>query len=131
MNLLPELNTFKTHSSKLHEPRNLNDEELRIFCSMKCTNKITKLYLEKIINLEEFSCFLILLPDMIYLKVDYINHMDIYWVLRNIVENINHDCKNYRRLLCFHVPTADDEMIKKLDKMINDEKLLFDYIYLE
>jgi len=131
MNLLPELNTLKIHSSKLHEPRKLNDEELRIFCSIKCTNKITKLYLEKIINLEEFSYFLILLPYMIYLKVDYINHMDIYSVLRNIVENINYDCNNYRRLLCFHVPTADDEMIKKLDKMINDEKLSFDYIYLK
>jgi hypothetical protein len=29
--------------------------------------------------------------------------------------------------LCLHVSTADDDIIKKIDKMISSEKLLFDY----
>ncbi len=32
------------------------------------------------------------------------------------------------QLLCFHVPAADDQTIKQLNNMIDDEKLLIDYI---
>jgi hypothetical protein len=32
------------------------------------------------------------------------------------------------QLLCFHVPVADDQMIEQLNKMIDKEKLLFDYL---
>jgi hypothetical protein len=31
------------------------------------------------------------------------------------------------QLLCFHVPAADDQTIKQLNKMIDDEKLLTNY----
>ncbi|CAF4549079.1 unnamed protein product, partial [Rotaria sp. Silwood2] len=40
---------------------------------------------------------------------------------------IKEDCNDRLCLLCFRIPTVDDEMIRKLKRMINFEKLLFNY----
>jgi hypothetical protein len=68
---------------------------------------------------------------MVYFKVDDLS--DIESALQNIVEDIKLDRNNHLRLLCFHVPTADDEMIKQLEKKIFNctIKRVMDYIYLE
>jgi hypothetical protein len=36
-------------------------------------------------------------------------------------------CNHQLGLLCFRVPVADDEMVRKLEKMINSEKLIRDF----
>jgi hypothetical protein len=48
---------------------------------------------------------------MVYLRVDELS--DIESAVGHIVENIKLHPNNHLRLLCLHVPTADDEMIKK------------------
>jgi len=53
--------------------------------------------------------------------------MDVELFLQDIFKNIKNENNEYRRLLCFRVPVADDKMIRKLEKMINDKKLLSDY----
>ncbi|CAF2570916.1 unnamed protein product [Rotaria sp. Silwood2] len=64
---------------------------------------------------------------MVYVKNDDQAYIDIVSSLRNIVENINHDYNNHLCSLCFNVPAADDETIKKLNEMIGEAKLLFGY----
>ncbi|CAF2902024.1 unnamed protein product, partial [Rotaria sp. Silwood2] len=125
LNLLPEVNTLKIHSLSLYEPRILNSEELFIFSSTEDTSKITNVYLEKMNEIEEFSFLSELCPYMEYLKVDYIKHMDFKFFLRYIFKKIKEDCNDRLCLLCFRIPTVDDEMIRKLKRMINFEKLLF------
>ncbi|CAF1493698.1 unnamed protein product [Rotaria sordida] len=56
-----------------------------------------------------------------------INNMNVELFVQNILEKINAEHNDHLRLLCFHIPTADDEMIKKLHKMIDVKKLLSDY----
>ncbi len=34
---------------------------------------------------------------------------------------------HHLRSLCFRIPTADNQIVKKLEKMIDNEKLLVDY----
>ncbi len=139
VNLLPELTTLKIHSLSLYEPRMLNSEELLILSSTEDTSKITKVYLEKMTEIGEFYFLLKLCPYMEYFRVDYIKHTDFKFVLRYIVKKLKDECNDYLHLLCFHIPTADDEMIKKFKRMIHFEKLLFnctikrvdDNIYLE
>jgi len=52
---------------------------------------------------------------MIYFKVDDLP--DIKSAVQHIMDKIKLDHNNHLQLLCFHVPTADDEIIKKLEKI--------------
>ncbi|CAF3868515.1 unnamed protein product [Rotaria sp. Silwood1] len=52
--------------------------------------------------------------------------MDFKFVLRYILKKIKYDCNEHLRLLCFRVPTAD-ETIEKLNRMINLEKLPWNF----
>ncbi|CAF1083061.1 unnamed protein product [Rotaria sordida] len=115
ISLLPEFNTLKIHSLSSYRILMLDFHECIMSSLIKHTSKITKVYLEK-------------MYDIVDLKIDYTNTMDIESVLRFIVEKINHDCNVHLRLLCFHISAADDEIIQKLNRMINIEKLLLNYI---
>jgi len=68
---------------------------------------------------------------MIYFKVDDLS--DIKSAVQHIMDKIKLDHNNHLQLLCFHVPTADDEIIKKLEKITFNEtiKRVMNYIYLE
>ncbi|CAF3666238.1 unnamed protein product [Rotaria sp. Silwood1] len=66
-------------------------------------------------------------PQMEYLNVEFIKNMNIELFLRNILHVINNNRYEYLRLLCIYITKADDQMIKRLNKMIDDEKLLLDY----
>jgi hypothetical protein len=127
VNLLPELETLKIHSLSLYEPRSLNSEELIILSSIEDTSQITKVYLETMNEIKEFDFLLELCPYMVFLKIDYIKRMDFKFLLRYIVKKIEDDGNDYLRLLCFRIPTADDEMIQKFKRMIRCEKLLFNF----
>ena len=127
VNLLSELDTLKIHSLSLYERRMLNSVELITLSSLEDTSQITKVYLQKMNEIEEFDFLLELCPYMAYLRVDCLKRMDLKFVLRYIFKKIKHHCNEHLRLLCFRIPTADDEMINKLKRMIHFEKLLFNY----
>jgi hypothetical protein len=127
VSLLPELNTLKIHSLSLYEPRMLNSEELFILSTIEDISKITKVYLEKMYEIKEFDFLLELCPYMEYYKVNCLKHTDLKFILRYIFKKLKQDDNDYLRLLCFCIPTADDEMIKKLKRMIHFEKLLLNY----
>ncbi|CAF3684731.1 unnamed protein product [Rotaria sp. Silwood1] len=127
ISLLPELTTLKIHSLSLHKPIVLGSKELFSNLSMNYTSKIRKVYLQTMYEIQEFSILLNLCPYMEYLKVDYTEKMDFKFVLRYILKKIKYDCNEHLRLLCFRVPTADDETIIKLNRMINLEKLPWNF----
>ena len=127
LNLLPELKSLKINSLSLDEPSELWEEEVDSYLSSKETTKITKVYLCEMFDLEEVYFLMALCPFMEYLKVGCINNMDAKSFIRKIIKRINDYGYDYLRSLCFHVPAADDEMVKKLDKMIRSYKLLVDY----
>jgi hypothetical protein len=120
--LLPELNTLKIHSLSLYEPRMLNNKEI-ILSSIEDTSQITKVYLQKINEIKELDFLFELCPYMEYLKIDYIKHIDFKFILPYIIKHRN----DYLHSLCFRIPTADDQIIQKLKRMIHFEKLLFNY----
>ena len=84
--------------------------------------------MEKLTEIEEFYFLSRIFPCTVYFKVDYLTHIDMESALQKIFKNISRDCNNHLRLLCFHDPVADDKLVKRLDKMINDEKLVFNCI---
>ncbi|CAF2845316.1 unnamed protein product [Rotaria sp. Silwood2] len=64
---------------------------------------------------------------MKFLNVECINGMTIELFLRYILNKINQVHHKDLRLLCIYVSKADDNMIKSLNKIIDNEKLLSNY----
>ena len=64
---------------------------------------------------------------MTYLKVEFINNMDIQLFVRFILTKIITKSNSQLQLLCFRVAAADNKIIDKLNNMIDSEKLLSDY----
>jgi hypothetical protein len=126
-NSLPELLSLKIASLSLYKPRDLCAEEVDILCSAEDTSKITSVYLEYVFEIGEVYFLMTLCPYMAYLKVNCIDDMDGELFLFNIFDKINYKGNKHLRSLCFGVSTADDEMVHKLETMINVEKLLLDY----
>ncbi|CAF1370837.1 unnamed protein product [Rotaria sordida] len=124
VNLLPDITTLKIHSLSTDETEELNVKRLLILCSMKETSKITKIYLEEIDNVQELDFLFTLCPDIVYFKVRYINTMDIQSFLCTIFKKINHNNNNHHlHSLCFHVLTADDQIVENIEEIIKCEKL--------
>jgi len=65
---------------------------------------------------------------MEYLNVECIQNMNIQSFLNDILNEINKKHHRYLRLLCiYYIYTADDQMIKQLNKIIYDENILLNY----
>ena len=88
---------------------------------------MTKVYLENMIKFEEVIFLIDLFPYMKYLQVGCASSIDIELFVRVILMKIFNKSNYYLRLLAFRIPTPDDEMVKKLQKMINFEKFIFDF----
>jgi len=105
----------------------LSIDETELISLISNKNQITKVNMEKISNINEICFLLELCPRMIYLKIDFINNIDMELFLRIILLKIKTKCNHQLRLLCFSIQAADDQMIKTLQTMITFEKLLLDY----
>ncbi len=114
-------------SLSLSDSNELSNDKTELLSYIIENNRIKKVYLEKFNDIEEIYFLIKLCPRMIYLKVDGINNMDMELFLRNILEKIKQECNEHFRLLCFRIPAVDDQLIRKLDKMISLEKLILDY----
>ncbi len=127
VNCLSELQTLKIHSLSLEELGDLCEEEVDILLSREDTNQITKVYFKTTMDMADIYFLMVLCPHMEYLRVGSINDMDAESFVRELLYKINYEQNQYLRLLCFRVEAADDQTIKNLEKMIDDEKLLVDY----
>ncbi|CAF0921623.1 unnamed protein product [Rotaria sordida] len=127
VDLLAQLRSLKIHSLSLRVPEGLCVEKFDVFDLLEIPIQITKVYLEKMNEIEEIYFLMTLCPDLTYLKVDSINNMDIELFFRNILMKIPSKYNEHFRSMCIRIPTADDKMINKLEKMINVEKLLINY----
>jgi hypothetical protein len=123
INLLPKLDSLKISSLSLKQSKSLFTNETELINQ----NQITKVNLETINNIEEVYFLLELCPRIVYLKIDFINNIDMELFVRDILIKINTKSNHQLRLLCFSISAADDQMIKTLQTMIRSEKLLLDY----
>ncbi|CAF0869307.1 unnamed protein product [Rotaria sordida] len=124
--LLPELNSLQISSVSLSHRRYLSIDEVELD-SISKKNQITKVCLDKMFAIEEIYFLIELCPHTTHLKVDFINNMNVELFVRLILTKIVKKSNYQLRLLSFHVAAADDEIIEKLNKTIDYEKLLLDY----
>ncbi len=124
IHLLPDLITLKINSLSFYRSMTFSNQVFPITSSLEHAKKIKYVYMEKVHTINDIYFLMSFCPHMEYLNVECIKDMNIQSFLRDILNKSNHQ---YLRLLCIYITTADDQMIKQLNKMIYDEKLLLDY----
>jgi len=124
---LSSLDSLRICSLSLAQPGSLSNDERSILHTIPSTNRITKINLETMNNIEEVYFLMEHCPHLMYLKVNCIKNMDMKIFVLLILMKIIIKLQNQLRLLSFQVRQADNQMLKQLNKMIDDEKLLTDY----
>jgi len=126
LHFLPKLDSLKICSLSLLKPRCLLKDEVESLRLISKKNNITKVNLERINELAEVQFLIDLCSRMQYFEVDCSSKIDIKLLVRFIlmktIRCISHLCT-----LCLSGTEANDEMVKKLQDMINLEQLLYDY----
>ncbi|CAF1041850.1 unnamed protein product [Adineta steineri] len=125
--LLPELDSLKIHPVEYSHPKPVTDEDLLTIYYPRNKTKITKVCLIKICRTEEVYFLFALCPLIEQLQIDCLYNIDIELFLRSFLMEIKSRSIETLRLLCFRVPTIDDDMIHKLQNMIQSENLLLDF----
>ncbi|CAF0973482.1 unnamed protein product [Adineta steineri] len=90
-------------------------------------NNIAKVYPENINGIEEVFFLMRLCPRMKYFKGNLVNEINYELYLKNILTKIKQNSNKYLRSLCLYNPLADNKMVEKLQKMIDQKKLLRQY----
>jgi hypothetical protein len=124
---LCKLESLQIDSLLLSQPNGLSIPEENVLSFISQNNSITKVYIEKINDIEEVYCLMELCPRMTYLKVNHINNIDIDSFLRLLTTKMMSKSNHQLKLLCFCAAMADDKMVQQLEKTINSEKLFFHY----
>jgi hypothetical protein len=119
VNLLPDLMTLNIFSVLF--------EEADVLLSRESTSQITKVCLEMMMEITDIYFLMVVCPKMEYLRVGSLNDMDVELFVREILDKINSENNQHLRLLSFIIEEANDELIQKLAKMIDTEKLIVDY----
>ncbi len=97
------------------------DEEQKCFIQVSETNKITEIYLEQMNDFKELDFLLGLCRH-----IKHLQKINIESFIREILARITGDSNHYLCLLCLRIPTADDQLIEKLQKIIDADTRLVD-----
>ncbi len=127
IHLLPDLITLNINSLAFYGSECSIDREFPSSSALEHAKNIKYVCLEKAHSIEDIDFLMSFCPQMEYLNVECITKMNIETFLKDILNKINQTHHEHLRLLCIYITTADDQMIKQLNKMIDDEKLLLDY----
>ncbi|CAF3520128.1 unnamed protein product [Rotaria sp. Silwood1] len=123
---LPNLDSLSMSCLPLLE-LNISSETQSKLQLISNQNKITKVNLEKLVDIKEVQFIIKLCPRLEFLQVGYTNNMNFELFIHFIL--INYKVKSLLnfRLLCLHSPVADQKTIKKIHNMIDSAKLLKHY----
>ncbi|CAF1040273.1 unnamed protein product [Adineta steineri] len=124
---LPHLDSLKLNTISTSYPRSLTEEELIQSYCLISRNKITEVCLQKIDRIEEAYFILALCSHIEQLRINSLKNINVELFLRSFFIEIQRREIPTLKLLCICVPTADDKMMKKLEIMIKNENLLWNF----
>jgi len=114
-------------SSEDEEDDDDDDEDERCLAHVSKTNKITEVYLEQMNDFKELNFLLGLFCYVKHLHINSLQNISIESFIREILIRITGDSNEDLCLLCLRIPTADDQLIEKLKKIIDSNGRLVDY----
>jgi hypothetical protein len=127
IHLLPSLVSLKVSSLPLIKPVCLLDDDAEMRFLTSINNKIAKVNLEKIMNIEQVHFILYLCLRVQYFQVDIPEDMDLSMLLRFILLKAS-TYVPYLNTLCLSLSNADNEIVSRLQLIIESEKLSSNYM---
>jgi len=103
------------------------DEEKKRLVLVSQTNKITEVYLEQMNDFKELDYLLGLCRHVKHLHINSLPNINIKSFIREFLIRMTGDSNEDFCLLCLRIPTADDQLIEKLEKIIDSDGRLVDY----
>ena len=82
INFLPDLHSLQFWSLLLAKQKRLSAKEIKFRHDMKTYNKITKIYIENLMNLKEIFLLIDLFPQMKYLQINWPSDIKIETFIR-------------------------------------------------
>jgi hypothetical protein len=120
--LLPNLHSLQVSSLSLAQLKELSFADSEMLLLVSITNKITKVKLNKMDEIEQIHFLMDLCPRMQYLEVGCTTENQLETIIGCISVN-NMTRILYLRCLCLCIPNADEKMVQKLNKIIDFERL--------
>ncbi|CAF3964278.1 unnamed protein product [Rotaria sordida] len=127
LRLLPGITTLKIYSLSVLQQGDLSDDEIEFLCILLPKNQIKKICFDHMKNMNEVYMLTLICSRINHLQIKCINYMHAQLLTGLILTEIKNVSNSLLRLLCFSIPEAHDEMIEKLEKMIDDKNLRFDF----
>ncbi|CAF0840070.1 unnamed protein product [Adineta steineri] len=118
LHMLPEVNSLKISSLCASRVGYLTEEELDFSSFLSTKTQIRKIYLENITTMEEICVLNLICSSINHLQIDCIDYMHANILIRIILSEIRMKPDHSLRLLCVSVPSANDHMVKELEKLI-------------
>ncbi|CAF2698559.1 unnamed protein product [Rotaria sp. Silwood2] len=123
---LPNLDSLVISSLTMIQPRCLSVEEARTFRFLSNNNKITKVNLKQMNDLEQVQFLVDLCSQMKYFEVNCTNDVGLEKVLRFILMKNTKYMPNLS-LLCLQISETSMDIVDKLKNIINFEQLCHNY----
>ncbi|CAF4039874.1 unnamed protein product [Rotaria sordida] len=127
LRLLPGVTTLKIYSLSVLQQGDLSDDEIEFLCIRLPKNQIKKICFDNMKDMNEVYMLTLICSRINHLQIKCINYMHAQLLTGLILTEIKNVSNSLLRLLCFSIPEAHDEMIEKLEKMIDDKNLRFDF----
>ncbi|CAF1208570.1 unnamed protein product [Rotaria sp. Silwood1] len=127
LRLLPGVTTLKIYSLSVLQQGNLSDDEIEFLYILLPKNQIKKICFDNMKDMNEVYMLTLICSRINHLQIKCINYMYAQLLTKLILTEIKNVSNSLLRLLCFSIPEAHDEMIEKLEKMIGDKNLRFDF----
>ena len=127
IHLLPNLDSLKLSSLSPIRSDWLHQSNGETSSSRSIKSKITNVNLDKMIDMEQMHFLLHLCPCIQYFQVNIPKHINLKILVRSIIIHAN--TYNFDlRFLCLSIPNANEDIVQKLQKLIDTEKLLSIYM---
>ena len=121
--LLSNLQSLRLSSMPLVEVCSLSAETTEMLVLVSITNKITRVKLDKMAEIQQIHFLMSLCPRMQYLELGCTTQHDLESILRTIsTYNVTH--APYLHCLCLCVLNGNEKMIQGLHTIIDFERLL-------
>lgn len=127
MSLLPDVTSLKIWSLSVAQTDYLSEEEVEFLSFQSTKRQITKIYLQKMTKIEDVYMLYLICPRINYLEINCIDYEALEAMVGLILTAIKNHSNSILQSLCLCIATADDDMIKSLEKFIHVQNLRADF----
>ncbi|CAF2683208.1 unnamed protein product [Rotaria sp. Silwood2] len=127
LNMLPNLDSLTITSEFPEKAKILSKEQINMFHFVSSNNKITKVNLEQMTELDQIHIIMDLCFHMCDLQVKCRNIFDGKWLIRYVINKRNTNFIPHLCSICLWISEANDEMMSNLQIIIDIEKLIDNY----